>query len=164
MIILPYRHPNFSSYYLIIIQLCHHPTLSSSNLIIINLLISSYIVLISCMEALGRPLPENHDGTFCIGRLQPDLVLVSQSLRKIAIVVVSRPMDGSSEQLEAAYERRMRTYAPASVCRRRVASGSSYEWWSADFSTGLRSIVVSNSSKYLGSAGIGSLRTRPRSR
>ena len=69
-------------------------------------------VSVSCMEASGRPLPENHDGTICIGRLQPDLVLVSQSLRKIAIVEVSRPMDGSSELLAAAHERKMRTYAP----------------------------------------------------
>ena len=48
----------------------------------------------------------------CIGRLQPDLVLVSQSLRKIAFVEVSRPMDGSSEQLAAARERKIHTYAP----------------------------------------------------
>ena len=47
----------------------------------------------ACMEASGRPVPEHHDGTVCIGRLQPDLVLVSHSLRKIAIVEVSRPMD-----------------------------------------------------------------------
>ena len=46
------------------------------------------------------------------GRLQPDLVLVSQSLRKIAIVEVSRPMDGSSELLAAAHDRKVRTYAP----------------------------------------------------
>ena len=64
-------------------------------------------VSISCMEASVRPLPENHDGTTSIyvGRLHPDLVLVSQSLRKIAIVEVSRPMDGSSELLAAAHER-----------------------------------------------------------
>ena len=66
----------------------------------------------SCVEAPGRPLPEDHNGTICIGCLQPDLVLVSQSLRKIAIVEVSRPMDGSSEQLAAAYERNIRTYTP----------------------------------------------------
>ena len=54
------------------------------------------------MEASGRPLLENHDGIICVGRLQPDLVLVSQSLWKIAFVEVSRPMDGSSEQLTAA--------------------------------------------------------------
>ncbi len=64
------------------------------------------------MQAAGRPLPESQDGMICIGRLQPDLVLVSQSLRKIAIVEVSRPMDGSSEQLAAAHERKMSTYAP----------------------------------------------------
>ncbi len=37
-------------------------------------------------------LPEHHDDTVCVGRLQPDLVLVSQSLWKIAIVEVSRPL------------------------------------------------------------------------
>jgi len=71
-------------------------------------------VSISCMEASGRPLPENHDGTICIGRLQPDLVLVSQSLRKIADG--SGPwnclQDGSLELLAAAHERKVRTYAP----------------------------------------------------
>ena len=66
----------------------------------------------ACMEASGRPVPEHHDGTVCIDRLQPDLVLVSHSLRKIAIVEVSRPMDCSSAQLAAAHERKMRTYAP----------------------------------------------------
>ena len=69
-------------------------------------------VSVACMEASGRPVPEHYDGTIDIGRLQPDLVLVSQSRRKIAIVEVSRPMDGSSEQLAAAHERKMRTYAP----------------------------------------------------
>jgi hypothetical protein len=70
------------------------------------------------MEKLGRPLPESHDSDcmICIGRLQPDLVLrlVSQSLRKIAIVQVSRPMDGSLpvEQLAEAHKRKMRTYVP----------------------------------------------------
>jgi hypothetical protein len=49
----------------------------------------------SCMDALGRPLPDIHDDTICIGRLQPDLpvLLMSQPLQKIAIVEVSRAMD-----------------------------------------------------------------------
>ncbi len=64
------------------------------------------------MAASGYPLPDHHDGTICVGLLNPDLVLVSHSLRKIAIVEVSRPMDGSSEQLAVAHERKMRTYAP----------------------------------------------------
>ncbi len=67
------------------------------------------------MEVAGRPLPEHHDDTVCVGRLQPDLVLVSQSLRRIAIVEVSRPMDDSSEQLAAAHERKMRTPLPEAL-------------------------------------------------
>ena len=37
---------------------------------------------------------------------------MSQQRRKIAIVEVSRPMDGSSGHLAAAYERKIRTYTP----------------------------------------------------
>jgi hypothetical protein len=68
-------------------------------------------VSVACMarEASGRPLPEHHDDTVCVGRLQPDLY---QSLWKIAIVEMSRPMDDSSEQLAAAHERKMLTYTP----------------------------------------------------
>ena len=69
-------------------------------------------VSVASMKASGRPLPEHHEDTVCVGRLQPDLVLVSQSLRRIAIVEVSRPMDDSSEQLAAAHDRKMRTYTP----------------------------------------------------
>ena len=69
-------------------------------------------VSFASMKASGRPLPEHHEDTVCVGRLQPDLVLVSQSLRRIAIVEVSRPMDDSSEQLAAAHDRKMRTYTP----------------------------------------------------
>ena len=77
---------------------------------------------VASIEASGRPLQACPlqdgwhdplpDGMICVGRLQPDLVLVSQSLLKIAIVEVSRPKDGSSEQLTAVLERKMRTYAP----------------------------------------------------
>ena len=73
---------------------------------------------VTCMAASGSPLPDHYDGRICIrvGRLQPDLVvrlvLVSHSLWKIVIVVVTRSMDGSSEQLTAAHERKMCTYAP----------------------------------------------------
>jgi hypothetical protein len=38
-------------------------------------------------------------------------MLVSQRLRKIAIVKASRPRDGSAEQIAAAHERKMRTNA-----------------------------------------------------
>ena len=63
-------------------------------------------VSVDCMEASERPLPEHHDDTICVGRLQPDLVFVSQSRRKIALVELCRPMDDSSEQLAAAHERK----------------------------------------------------------
>jgi hypothetical protein len=69
-------------------------------------------VSVACMAASGIPLPDHHDGTMCVHRFQPDLILVSHSLRKIAFVEVSRPMDRSSEQLAAAHERKMRTHAP----------------------------------------------------
>jgi hypothetical protein len=69
-------------------------------------------VSVACMPSSGLPLPDHHDDMIFVGRLQPDLVLVSHSLRKIAIVEVGRPMDGSSEQLAAAHEKKMRTYAP----------------------------------------------------
>ncbi len=69
-------------------------------------------ISVACMEAAGSPLPEHHKDTVCVGRLQPDLVLVSQSLWRIAIVDVSRPMDYSLEQLAAAHEWKMHTYIP----------------------------------------------------
>jgi hypothetical protein len=62
------------------------------------------------MVASGYPLPDHHGGMICVGRLQPDLVLVSHSLWKI--VIIELPIDCSSEQLAAAHKKKMRTYAP----------------------------------------------------
>jgi hypothetical protein len=87
-------------------------------------------VSVACTAASGRPLPDHHDGTIC-DRLQPDLVLVPHSLRKVAVVEVSRPMDRSSEQLTAAAVQHTRedvhlctTHGGAAgLSRRRVTSG-----------------------------------------
>ncbi len=37
-------------------------------------------ISVAYIEASGRPLPEHHDDTVCVGCLQPDLVLVSVAL------------------------------------------------------------------------------------
>ncbi len=65
-----------------------------------------------CMEAAGRQLPEHHADMVSLDRLQPDLVMVSRTLKKIGLVEVCRPMDEFSEQLIAAETRKVRTYAP----------------------------------------------------
>ena len=66
----------------------------------------------SCVAASGRSLPEHHNSSICVGRLQPDLVLVSNSLKKIGLVEVCRPMDESSDQLATVHARNLRTYGP----------------------------------------------------
>ena len=105
------------------------------------------------------------EGASC---LQPDLVLVSQSLRKIADG--SGPwnclQDGSLELLAAAHERKVRTYAPLlEALQAYLDEGWQVESfpWAIVFSTVLRSSVVWNFSKYSGGAGGGSLWKRPRS-
>jgi hypothetical protein len=67
------------------------------------------------MAASGRPLSDHRDGTMFLGRLQPDLALVSDSLRKIAIVEESRPMDGSKVQRDAKHTNQHRTPVAASL-------------------------------------------------
>ena len=62
--------------------------------------------------ASGRPLPEHHDDPICVGRLQQDLVLVSNSLKRIGLVDVSRTMDETSDQIAAVHDRKLRTYGP----------------------------------------------------
>ena len=37
----------------------------------------------ACVEDSGQSLPEHHDTLICVGRWQPDLVLVSNSLKRI---------------------------------------------------------------------------------
>ncbi len=70
------------------------------------------LVSVACMEAAGRPLPEQHADLVSTDRLQPVMVIVSRALMKIALVVVCRPMDESADQLAAAEMRKLRTYAP----------------------------------------------------
>jgi len=70
------------------------------------------LVSAACMEAAGRPLPEHHAELVSVDRLQPDMVIVSRALKKIALVEVCRPMDESADQLAAAESRKLRTYAP----------------------------------------------------
>ncbi len=55
---------------------------------------------------------EHHDGSGRVGRLQQDLVLVSNSLKRIGLVEVCRPMDESSDQHVTAHTRKLRTYRP----------------------------------------------------
>ena len=56
-------------------------------------------------------LPEHHDDPICVGRLQPDLVPVSNSLKRIGLVEVCRPIE-SSDQIAAAHARKLCTYGP----------------------------------------------------
>jgi hypothetical protein len=60
----------------------------------------------------GRSLPDDHSGMINVGRLQPDMVLVSRTLKKIGLLEICRPIDESSSQLQAATARKLRTYAP----------------------------------------------------
>jgi hypothetical protein len=72
-------------------------------------------VSVSCMEASGHPLPENHDVTICVGLLQSDLVVVGTR-----VSVTSKDCHCRGEQtngrvlglLAAAHKRKVRTYAP----------------------------------------------------
>ena len=68
------------------------------------------LVSVARMEAAERPLQEQHADLVSVGRLQPDIVIVSQALKKIALVEVCGPMDESVDQLAAAEMRKLRTY------------------------------------------------------
>ena len=69
-------------------------------------------VSVACMVAAAR-LPQGHQGeTVSVENLQPDMVLVSQSLKKIGLLDLCRPFDSLSEQLAAARRRKLHTYAP----------------------------------------------------
>ena len=63
------------------------------------------------MIPAGRSLPDDHGDMISVGRLQPDMVLVSRILKKIGVLEICRPMDESSSQLQAATARKLRTYA-----------------------------------------------------
>ena len=81
-----------------------------------------------CMLAAGRTLPEGHGDMINIGRLQPDMILISQKLRRIGILDLCRPMDESPSQLQAAADRKLQTYAPIKVALQKYpASGWTVE-------------------------------------
>ena len=86
------------------------------------------LVPASCMLAAGRPLPAGHDDMIHVGRLQPDMILISQKQKKIGILEVCRPMDESLTQLQAAVDRKLQTYAPLKVALQQYsASGWAVE-------------------------------------
>jgi hypothetical protein len=66
----------------------------------------------ACMVEAGRFPPGDHSDSVCVGNLQPDLVLVSRSLKKIGLLDLCRPFDSLSELLAAARQRKLRTYRP----------------------------------------------------
>jgi hypothetical protein len=64
------------------------------------------------MVAAGR-LPQGHSCDFVgVGNLQPDLVLVSRSLKRIGLLDLCRPFDSRSGLLYAARQRKLGTYGP----------------------------------------------------
>ena len=62
----------------------------------------------------GRPVQESDiaAGSMHLGRWQPDLLLVSYTRRKIAILDVSRPSDIWRERLRTAHQDKLHTYEP----------------------------------------------------
>jgi hypothetical protein len=82
----------------------------------------------SCMLAAGRTLPAGHDDMINVGRLQPDMILISQKQKRIGLLELCRPMDESPTQLQAAVDRKLQTYAPLKVALQRYpASGWTVE-------------------------------------
>ena len=66
----------------------------------------------ACMVEAGRLPPGDHSDSICVGNLQPDLVLVSPSLKRIGLLDLCRPFDSHAELLSAARQRKLRTYGP----------------------------------------------------
>ena len=66
------------------------------------------------VQQSGRSVRESDvaAGMMHLGRWQPDLLLVSHSRRKIAIVDVIRPSDIRRDRLSAAYQDKLRIYEP----------------------------------------------------
>ena len=60
----------------------------------------------------GRLMPGKTDGMCYIGRLQPDLIALSWSRRRIAIIDISRPSDTYVEQLQSSHDRETSGYQP----------------------------------------------------
>ena len=82
----------------------------------------------SCMLAAGRTLPAGHGDMINVGRLQPDMILISQKQKRIGLLELCRPMDESPTQLQAAVDRKLQTYAPLKVALQRYpASGWTVE-------------------------------------
>ena len=71
--------------------------------------------------AAGRPLPAGHGDMIHVGRLQPDMISISQKQNKrIGILELCRPMDESPTQLQAALDRKLQTYAPLKVALQQI--------------------------------------------
>jgi hypothetical protein len=76
----------------------------------------------------GHTLPEGHGDMINAGRLQPDMLLISQKQKKIGLLELCRPMDESLTQLQAAVDRKLQTYAPLKVALQQYpASGWTVE-------------------------------------
>ena len=71
-----------------------------------------HTVSAACMVEAGRLPPGDHGDSICVGNLQPDLVLVSRSLKRIGLLDLCRPFDSQSDLLAAARQRKLRTYGP----------------------------------------------------
>jgi hypothetical protein len=66
----------------------------------------------ACMVETGLLPPGDHCDFFCAGNLQPDLVQVSRSLKRIGLLDLCRPFNSHSELLAAARQRKQCTYGP----------------------------------------------------
>ena len=64
------------------------------------------------MVEAGRLPRGDHCDFFCAGILQPDLVPVSRSLKRIGLLDLCCPFNSYSELLGAARQRKVRTYGP----------------------------------------------------
>ena len=64
------------------------------------------------IKLAGRLMPGKTDGMCDVGRLQPDLIALSWSRRRIAIIDISRPSDTYVEQLQSSHDRKISCYQP----------------------------------------------------
>jgi hypothetical protein len=69
-----------------------------------------------------------------VGRLQPDMIFISQKQKRICLLELCHPIDESPTQLQAAVDRKLQTYAPLQVALQRYpASGWKWKsclgWW-----------------------------------
>ena len=62
------------------------------------------------IKLAGRLMPGKTDGMCDVGRLQPDLIALSWSRRRIAIIDISRPSDTYVEQLQSSHDRKKSCY------------------------------------------------------